>query len=380
MKIAIISTFRTHCGIAFNTEYVANELTKLVDLKIFAEKIFPPFTEIPPKDDTIKLNYERCWKRGENFKELEKKISEFSPDVVHFNFTGGIYNEFYEPFGPFQNFVSELRNKKIKIVLTLQDVLDYFPQNFQRLSLWYKKLQAKFIVMNQDMVNALQQWYPEGKENVILIPHGCPKFPLISTSDARKSLEISSQDFLLSSFGFYGPYKGMDKIINAIPKIDIPNFKVIFVGGFHELSEYIHRKHINDCIKLAIKLNVSNKVIFLNKLILADEFGLWCSASDFIISLQEMVYVRVASSSVHIGLSFGKPHIMGNNPRYSVFVDGTHCIKTDENKIAETIMSLYNNKDLQNKISRGAFEYAQENSFEMVAKKYLEVYESCLKN
>jgi len=202
-------------------------------------------------------------------------------------------------------------------------------------------------------------------------------------NDARQNLNLKSSDFILSTFGFYGPNKGMLNIINAIPNINIPNFKVAFIGGFPPLSTYIHKSYIQDCIKQSIKLGVTDKIIFLNKLVLAKDIGLWCAATNFIISLQEeiqSIYVHVESSSVHLGLSSSKPIIMENNPRFSTFTDGKDCIKISEDKIAETLNNLYKDKLLQNVISAGAHNYSNQTTFKIIAQKYMELYEKCLKN
>jgi glycosyltransferase involved in cell wall biosynthesis len=386
MKVscAMISSFRTQCGNAINTEYIANDLTKLVNLKIFAEKIFPPFTEILPMNDNIKIEYERCWQRRMGFKTLEEKLLEFSPDIVHIHFSPGFFNEVYKSDSDFQNFMSNLRSNNIKIILNLFDIPDkLFPGydqsfNSQTLPKWYKKSQAKFIVMNQDMANALHIWYPEA--DVAIIPHGAPKYPQISTFEARQKLGLNASDFLLVAIGYYGPFKGMLGMINAIPKLNIPDFKVAFVGGFHPLSVKIHREHINECIKQSIKLGVINNVIFLNKLILTEEVGTWCAAADFMVSLSDAIGVHSASSVAPLGFFLRKPTIVGNGSRYSALIDGENCIKTSEDKIAEVVNQLYTDKDLRQKIIDGELEYAKQNSFEEIAKKHLEFYKHCLEN
>ena len=44
MKVAIVSTFRVMCGIGLYTENLVNELSKLTELKVFAETLEPPQT------------------------------------------------------------------------------------------------------------------------------------------------------------------------------------------------------------------------------------------------------------------------------------------------------------------------------------------------
>jgi hypothetical protein len=62
MKVAAISTFRTQCGVGLYQEDLSYELTKLCDLKIFAEELSPPQTETQPLRIDIKVEYENVKK------------------------------------------------------------------------------------------------------------------------------------------------------------------------------------------------------------------------------------------------------------------------------------------------------------------------------
>ena len=119
MRLGIISTFRDFCGIAKYTENLVNELSKLVELKVFAEILEPPQVETELINPNIKIDFERCWRRYQNFEDLEKKIIEYSPSIAHIQFVAGLFNELsFNPNSPFQKFLSNLRQKGIKIIIT----------------------------------------------------------------------------------------------------------------------------------------------------------------------------------------------------------------------------------------------------------------------
>lgn len=379
VKVAWISTFRTQCGLATYIEYLLKPLSKLVEIKIFSEKIFSPFTETEPilQNKDILVNHERCWDRRDfaqgNYKVLQEKIIEYSPDILHLNFVAGIFAELnYNPNSPFQNFIKNLRDNGIKIVMTLHDIPISFPDSKQ-LSNWYRNLDAKFIVFNPDTVKALQRWC--SKEKIFLIPHATWDIPTIAKKEARQKLKLKEEDFLLVQIGFYGIDKGMEELISAIPKIPIKNIKLVFAGGFLYPIMDVNKVYIQNCIKLALRLNLQNKVVFLGKFLSDEEIDLWCSAADFLVLNSKMPFAYSTSGSIHRIMSAGKPILLNDNPRLSEFIDGTNCIKMTNDTIVEKLISLYNDNILQEKIVIGIIDYSKQTTFDIIARKYLEMYQ-----
>jgi glycosyltransferase involved in cell wall biosynthesis len=372
MRIAYVSTYRCSCGVGIYLEELANSESKLAEVKVFAEKLIPPQVENPPLDPTINVDYERCWLRGEGYTTLQEKILEYKPDVCHIQFVAGIFGSLdYELNSPFQKFCKALRDANIQIVMTLHDIPQHMPQQ-TNLGKWYKNLNAKFIIMNIEMSAGLREWEPSLDIN--LIPLGTPMFTPIDKLEARKKLGLKEEDFIMTQVGFYGIDKGMLDIVKAVPNVNIPNFKLAFAGGFHPLASPVHKPHVLECMKFAIQNKITNKVIFVNKILPEDEINLWASASDFLILNQQMVFGSSTSASAHRILCAGKPVIMSQSPKLSEFLNGIHCVKTSTEQISENVNKLYLDKVLQEKISKNALEYGKKTSFDVIALKHMEVY------
>ncbi len=371
-RIAMVSTFRISCGVGIYCEELVNSLSKIADVKVFAEKLIGDQKENESLDSSIKIDYIRCWQRGSDYKELQQKILECVPDTCHIQYVAGVFGTLdYKIDSPFQKFVEALRNAGIKIVLTLHDI-PHHDHGSTELMQWYKNLQAKFIIMNIDMSAILREWYPDADIN--LIPLGTPIFTTIPTIEAKKKLGLNENDFIMTQVGFFGIDKGMLGIVKAVPNINIPNFKLVFAGGFHPLASPIHKPHVLECMKFAILNKITNKVVFVNKILSEDEINLWASASDFLILNQEMIFGASTSASAHRILCAGKPVIMSQSGKLSEFIHGIHCVKTYPEDISKTINSLFADKTLQETLSKNVVEYAKKTSFEIVAKKHLEVY------
>jgi glycosyltransferase involved in cell wall biosynthesis len=371
-KIAMVSTWLIPCGVGLYTESLVNSLSKIAKVKVFAEKLIPPQVENPPLDSFIKVDYERCWVRGNGYANLQEKILEYKPDICHIQFVAGIFGSLdYQLNSPFQQFVANLRNAGIEIVMTLHDIPHRTPGS-DELTQWYKNLKAKFIIMNTNMSAGLREWYPDSDIN--LIPLGTPMFTPIEKSIARKQLGLKEEDFIMSQIGFYGVDKDMLGIVKAIPNINIPNFKLIFAGGFHPLASPIHRPHVRECMISAMQNKITNKVIFINKILSEEEINLYASASDFLILNQDMIFGSSTSASAHRILCAGKPIVMSLSPKLGEFLHNIHCIKTSPDKIAETVNKLYIDKELQKKLSSTIVDYAKKTSFDVIAEKHLGVY------
>ena len=144
------------------------------------------------------------------------------------------------------------------------------------------------------------------------------------------------------------------------------------------MASPIYRPYVQDCIKTVIRLGLTNKVNFVGRLLTEDEINLWASATDFIIVNLKSIFGYSGSASIKRTLMAGKPVLIGDDSRLSEFKDGVNCIKISQDNIAEKIMWLYNNKEIQKTIIEGALQYAKETTFDIVAKKHLEVYKACL--
>lgn len=364
MKIAHISTYRVSCGVGIYLEQLVNSLSTLCENKVFAETIIPPQVENEPLDKSIKIPYERCWTRNCGYDLLEKKLLEYKPDIAHFQFVSGVYSELaYAPNSPFQQFLAKLRANGISLSFTFHDIPEFFDQATQ-LKEWYKNLQAKFFVMNPAMLEGIKKWYPEA--DVSLIPLGTPTLNVLAVK--------RNDYFTITQVGFYGTDKGMLDIVKAIPDIKIPNFKIVFAGGFHPLASPQHRPYVRECITTAIKLGVADKVVFVNKLLSENEVDEKILQSDLLILNQQMVFGYSTSASAHRILTAYKPIVMSQSPKLSEFKDGETCLKCSGDKIAETINKLYLDKQLCDELAKNAYDYGVSTSFDKIAKRHVEVY------
>lgn len=378
MKVAMVSTYRCACGVAKYLEELSNELSKLCELKIFAEKTSD---ELKPINPNINICYERCYTRGGGYNELYQKLLEYKPDIVHVQFETSMFQESYIPTNnPFLNFLGDLRKNNIKTYMTFHTVLPHSNYNMAEanlISAWYKSLNSKAILGNEAVRNELLKWNPGGDASVI--PLGSTIFQSIPKEEAAKKLGFDANKIYIVQPGFYGADKGMVQLVRLMRILlqKYPNLQLVFAGGLHPMAPEAWRIHTRECIKEIITSRLTKNVVMLGKFISEEELNLWLGLADIVMQNYHWVSgLYSASANAHRLLCCNRPIIMNaQDVRLSEFVNDVHCAKAVDENMPEVILKCLENKTFVKKISEGASKYSHETTFESAAKKHMELYQ-----
>jgi glycosyltransferase involved in cell wall biosynthesis len=378
MKIAMVTTWRTACGVAKYTEELCNELSKLCELRIFAEHTQK---ELEPINKDANIFYKRCYIRGGSYQEELEEILDYKPDLVHVQFESSMYSESYNPNSLHLKFLDTLHINGIRTCMTFHNVLPFpnFVNNeVQQIALWYSSLNNKVIVGNETTKNEFLKW--NKNIDISVIPLGSTIFDSITKEEALKKLGLSNKIYIIQP-GFYGADKGMVQLVKLMPELlqKFPNIHLVFAGGLHPLAPDAWKIHTKECLKEIIKLNLIKYVYPLGKFLSEDELNVWLGLSDIVMLNYHWVSgLYSASASGHRVLCTNRPIIMNSQDvRLSEFQDGIQCCKADDAHMVEAISKCLSDKLYADKIAKGAIDYAHETSFESIAKKHMEIYEKC---
>lgn len=355
MNVASISTFRQRCGVAKYYEELAYPLSKLCNLITYTEKLAK---EEPPMGELLK--YIRIWKRGESLEDMYSEICSRDTDTVHIQYEQNI---FHEPY--FHELLEMFIKAEMPIVITLHNIPTYNPVY----KMWYTDFpQIQFIVQNELMRQEFLKWAPTGKVQVI---------PLGSTIYSLPKPD--PEQFRIVQIGFYGADKGMLPLIEAMPKIlkEIPNAYLDFAGSIHPLAPPQHKDYLTQCMFKAYRLGIREHVRFSSVFLTEQEINNHLQQANVVaINHQYIFGLYSASASAHRVLSCGRPILMNKDDvRLSEYIDGVHCLKVSNENIADRVIQLYLDKELHQKLYKGASDYALRTSFEEIAKQYVKVYE-----
>ncbi len=294
-------------GPAAYVSYLYNILSKKFDVKIFnytllyPDFLFPGTTQYDEsKTTSVEVPNERYINSISpfNWVKTAERIKEEKADLVVF--------DWWQPFfGPCHYIISFLLKKQYKGKIL------FITENFiSHESRFIDSFLTKLGLRNADSFLTLSDVVAKDLEK---ISHGrkiyrssLPPFDCYLTGDnfskneSRKELNLSDNDKVLLFFGYVRKYKGLDILIDALPRATklIPELKLLIVGEFYDdVSKYVSQ------VK---KLGLQEKVIIVNKFVANEEVGKYYTAADVTV----LPYRSATQSAVlNVSYSFGKPVI-----------------------------------------------------------------------
>jgi len=226
----------------------------------------------------------------------------------------------------------------------------------------------------------MKKWAEEmGSKNVDVIPQGVDSKimrPLNADKDLQKKLGINDDDKVVMYLGTVYLFSGLDVIIDKINNIvkQIPEFKLLVVGGGPELNSFKERVKVN---------RITDRVIFTG-FVPYLEVPRYCSLAKLFINPFKIIEVTDKLSPVKIFdlLSCGKPVIatplkglLHDFPKESNILIYSQLDDFDKN-----IVSLLKKESLED-ISIKVREFVEKNfSWTKVAEKTLSEFSKIIKS
>jgi len=145
---------------------------------------------------------------------------------------------------------------------------------------------TRLVVMAERGRQMLQDIYhaPPGKIDVI--PHGIPNIPFVDPNYYKDQFGVEGRKVLLT-FGLLSPNKGIQHVLNALPRIlaEFPDVVYVVLGATHpnELREQGETYRLG-LERLAKKNKVQKNVIFYNRFVELDELKEFIGAADIYVT------------------------------------------------------------------------------------------------
>ena len=196
------------------------------------------------------------------------------------------------------------------------------------------------------------------------IPHG------ILDGSKCSYKERQGEDYVIGSFGFLRPHKGILELIRALPIIHkkYPEVKLLCLNAIYgDEASIEYFKRCSDEVEL---LKLKGFVRFITEFLPVDDIMGLLSTTDLIV----FPYSNIndgSSASASMAIACRKPFIVSKSPIFNAYrgiFPELESIKPEI--IAETIISVLNKKTLSD-LSKKSNEYAEQCSWENIAKLYL---------
>lgn len=178
--------------------------------------------------------------------------------------------------------------KKIKkpVVITLHSVIPKPDKKLYKLVRQIAAYTKKMVVMSNNSKKILIEEYNISDSKVAFIPHGIHLFPYQNNAKSKKKLGYTNKVLLLT-FGFLSPNKGIEYVIDALPKVvkKYPQLLYLVVGQTHPvIKKNDGEKYRQMLWKKVEKLNLKKNVKFVNSFQDLKDLLLYLKAADVYIS------------------------------------------------------------------------------------------------
>ncbi len=272
-----------------------------------------------------------------------------------------------------------LRRLRMPFVTTLHTVLREPTLDQREVMEEIATLSDRLIVMSQQSVEILQEVFQVPSEKIDLIPHGIPDLPFTDPSFYKDGFGTEGKEVLLT-FGLLSPNKGIENVINALPKILSRHSNVVYMVSGVTHPHILRRegdKYRHYLQNLAKEIGVEPNVIFRNRFVSPQEMVELIGAADIYITPYKQK-AQVVSGTLAYALSAGKAIISTPYLHAIELLDqerGTLVPFDDPEAIAAKTVELLDNSTARHAMRKRAYLYARDMVWNRVAQKYMASFE-----
>jgi glycosyltransferase involved in cell wall biosynthesis len=310
-----------------------------------------------------------------SFVEAAHKINASRTDVVNIQHEYGLYG------GSWGRYILDFMDVLEKpIVTTLHTVMPNPPEEAKAVMREIYRLSAEVVVPGRVGVDILDKAFDLRPEKVKVIPHGVPDVPFISSERPKKTLGFSRR-FVLGSFGLLHPAKGIELVLEALPKViaDNPAIDVLYliVGETHpnvvKNEGETYRARLKELIS---NLELEQNVKFVDRYLTNRNLILYFLATDICVLpylARDQIVSGVLSQAVGCGKAIiATPYLHA----LDALADerGVILESGSSNEIAEAITMLMRNDRLRREMEIRTYMYGRSITWKEVARRYKELF------
>lgn len=351
IRLALVSPWNTACGIAETTKSIVTNFN-------FPYHVFS-YTDIPVMEkDGAEVT--RCWERRfSNYSGLLRMILDFEPNLVHFEHEHSLFQKESNLFA----LIQDIHDRGIRTAITLHTFLP-----------------SRFMDEVSDAVDAVitTKKHENVPDNFYPIHLPVPDFHELRTItkvEARKKLDLPTDDFIVGSFGMWQVHKGFKEFLETYDAVThrIPlQVHYLVSGNYPEKSQY-HQEVRRKFWEL-----VTNKHIYLfGDYAPMEEVMTRLIACDVLVFNYSIAHYSSASAALRTGMCSGVPIVCTESPMFSEFTHEKEVLKIrflNPGSLVEAVGRLYEDKELRSTLVENCDAYLSECSPKQIANQHLRLY------
>ncbi len=275
-----------------------------------------------------------------------------------------------------------LANLKKPVVTTLHTVLKHPEEGYKRVLIEIARLSQRLVVMSHHAEEILQEVYGISKEKIRFIHHGVPDVAFVDPNFYKDRFNVDGR-FVILTFGLINPNKGIETVINALPKVvkRYPDVAYIILGATHpEIKRQFGESYRLFLQRKVEELGLEKHVFFHNRFVTLEELCEFIGASDIYIT-PYLSKEQITSGTLAYALGMGKAVI--STPYWyaqEMLAEGRGRLVDFNNSeaMAETILELIENEKERHAMRKRAYEFGRSMTWKNVAREYVEVFREAM--
>jgi glycosyltransferase involved in cell wall biosynthesis len=373
-KVAFLGNYLPRqCGIAtFTSDLCGSVATEFPDAQCFVVPVndLKEGYEYPPE-----VRFEIAEQDLSSYQRTKEFLNISNVDVVSLQHEFGIFGG---PAG--SHLLAILRDLKTPVVTTFHTILREPNGDYRRVMEELINRSTRLVVMTERGQELLQEVYRAPVEKIDLIPHGIPDMPFVDANFYKDQFGVEGK-FVLLTFGLLSPGKGIELVLNALPKIlaEYPEVVYIVLGATHPnlLREHGEAYRLS-LERLAHKNKIQKNVIFHNRFVEIGELKEFIGAADLYLTpyLNEQ---QVTSGTLAYAVGAGKAVV--STPYWHATEllaedRGVVVPFNDSDAIAREVLNLMRDPTRRHAMRKNAYLYGREMIWSNVAKQYMRSFEN----
>jgi glycosyltransferase involved in cell wall biosynthesis len=371
-RIAVIGNYLPRqCGIAtFTTDLCAAMSAEYGNARLLAL----------PVNDTDE-GYEYPARVRWSLEQEDAKSYRDAADFLNFNNIDMVclqheYGIFGGPAG--SHILELLRDLKMPLVTTLHTVLREPNPDQLMVMEEIAELSDRLIVMSQLSSQFLQEIFKVPGNKIDMVPHGVPDLPFLDPNFYKDRFGVEGKAVLLT-FGLLSPNKGIENVIQALPRILSRHKNVVYIVAGATHPHILRRegdKYRASLQALAKEVGVESQVIFHNRFVSPEEMAEFIGAADIYITPYRHE-AQVVSGTLAYALGAGKAIISTPYWHAIELLDdqrGALVPFQNPDAIAQKTIELLDTPAIRHAMRKRAYLFARDMVWKKAAQGYMESF------
>ncbi|NCQ54648.1 glycosyl transferase family 1 [Candidatus Berkelbacteria bacterium CG_4_10_14_0_8_um_filter_39_42] len=373
--IVYLATFPPRqCGIATFTADLTNAIDQIFGPSVKSKIVAMNLTEVSNFPYPDKVISEISQPREEDYVNIANKLNQLKEvKLVNIQHEFGIFGGEYG-----SHLLLLLKKLQKPIVTTFHTVLPAPDEKMLNIVQAIMKYSKGIIVMTHSSKEILKKDYGLDPDRIQVIPHGIHHVPYRISEHAKSALGFSGK-LILSTFGFLSPGKGVEHVIEALPKVaeKFPNVRFLIAGVTHPVVlGQEGETYRNFLTKKVYQLGLSNYVSFYNTYLDLNGLFKFLEATDIYLSTS-LNPNQTVSGTLSYALGSGRPVIS------TAFAQAKQDITSDVGILVDfknppaftdAIIKLISNDQLRLQMGKNAYFRTRHMTWANVAHSYIKYF------